>query len=167
MGCGSAIWPLASTVSKSNSTSSSAATSLIVSLARREPRQVTLPNQRDNDPSTFCFSPRPELSSRWTRERLEKDRRTSTPSKIRKVGFRLQPRGIEFPWIWIQRRVEVDAGKWVHHERACRYHFAVDIRRWADIPSHCNVRLSYAERFTDEQVKDGCLTLPRAEGDRG
>ena len=46
-GCGSAIRPLASTVSKSKFRSSSAVTSFIVSLAIREPRQVTFPKQRN------------------------------------------------------------------------------------------------------------------------
>jgi hypothetical protein len=55
----------------------------------------------------------------------------------------------------------MDVRKWVDHESASGDDFAVDVHFRSDIPPHRNMRLGYAERFTEEHVKDGCLTFPR------
>ena len=60
----------------------------------------------------------------------------------------------------------MDVREWVHNKGACGDDFAIDVYIWADIPPHCDMGLSYTERFMDEFVKDGCLIFPCGEWDR-
>jgi len=76
-------------------------------------------------------------------------------------GFRSL--GVEFPWIGVNSRVEVDVREWVHHKGACGDDFAIDIHLWAKILPHRDMGLGYTKRFMDELVEDGCLIFPCGE----
>ena len=92
--------------------------------------------------------------------------RTSSPSQVCEIILGSRSRRVKLPGIRVQGRIEVNVRKRVHQERPGGDDLVIDVHLRAQVPSHRDMRLRYAERFVDEHVKNRCLIFPRGEGDR-
>lgn len=124
--------------------------SLSSTLASLVPKQVVFPTFR-------------RLSvTNW--EKLKKQQ-TSSPTNVTESGvLHFWPSGVEFPWIRIQLRVQMDVAERVYNVSSCRDPFLVNVEFWPNIASHRRVRLSNACRLFDDGIKNGRFRFPDIEG---
>jgi hypothetical protein len=126
--------------------------SLSSTLASLVPKQVVFPTIR-------------YLSVTHESGKRVKKSQTSSPTNVSETGaLHFRPSGVEFPWIGVQLRVQMDVAEWVYNVSSRRYPFLVNVEFWPEIAAHRRMRLGNARRFLDDGVKNRRFRLPDIEG---
>ena len=89
---------------------------------------------------------------------------TSSPANIAKwyMGWLLSG-WVEFPWINVYFRVEMDITKRIYNVGTSRYYFVVDVQFWSKITPHGGMRLGNTRRLPDDGIENRCLIFPSFE----